>query len=172
MSVCLADGWTARRRCRRLTGEHFCGDGRSERTLIPMHNSRTTKAESALACGPLRKADRRLRNLEAGEGSALAWARFVFKLVSHCRPSGRKLRPMLNWLTRKRRWIAGRLLVLVYLFCVLAPAMSLAFADGARAAPCLTEDERGMGIVHVHEHVGRVAQHVHKTGRLHDHASP
>jgi hypothetical protein len=63
------------------------------------------------------------------------------------------------------------LLALVYLFCVLAPAMSFAFADGARAAPCLTEDEHGMGIVHVHEHVGAVPQHVHEDGRSHDHGS-
>lgn len=65
--------------------------------------------------------------------------------------------------------MAGRLLALAYLFCVLAPAMSFAFADGARAAPCLTENEHGM--VHVHEH-GVVAQHVHEDGRTHDHSSP
>lgn len=79
---------------------------------------------------------------------------------------------MLTWLTRKRRSIAGRSLALVYLFCVLAPAISFAFADGARVAPCLTEDEHGMGIVHVHEHVGTVAQHVHEDGRSHDHTLP
>ena len=67
--------------------------------------------------------------------------------------------------------MAGRLLALAYLFCVLAPAMSFAFADGARAAPCLTENEHGMGIVHVHDH-GGVAKHVHKDGRIHDHSSP
>mgnify|MGYP000162021222 CR=1 FL=1 len=54
---------------------------------------------------------------------------------------------MLSRLTGTRRTTAGRLLALVYLFCVLAPAMSFAFADGARAAACLTEDEHGMGIV-------------------------
>lgn len=75
---------------------------------------------------------------------------------------------MLSRLTGTRRTTAGRLLALVYLFCVLAPAMSFAFADGARAAPCLTEDKLGMGIVHVHEHVGAVAQHVHKDDRSHD----
>jgi len=75
---------------------------------------------------------------------------------------------MLSRLTRTKRTTAGRLLALVYLFCVLAPAMSFAFADGARAAPCLTEDEHGMGIVH--EHVGAVAQHVHD-GHSHDHGS-
>ena len=65
--------------------------------------------------------------------------------------------------------MAGRLLALAYLFCVLAPAMSFAFADGARAAPCLIENEHGMGIVHEH---GIVAQHVHEDGRTHDHSSP
>lgn len=65
--------------------------------------------------------------------------------------------------------MAGRLLALAYLFCVLAPAMSFAFADGARAAPCLTENEHGMGIVHEH---GVVAQHVHEDGRTHAHSSP
>ncbi len=77
---------------------------------------------------------------------------------------------MLSRLTRTRRLTAGRLLALVYMFCVLAPAMSFAFADGSRAAPCLTENEHGMGIVHVHEH-GVVAQHVHADGRSHDHSS-
>ena len=63
---------------------------------------------------------------------------------------------MLSRLTGTRRTTAGRLLALVYLFCVLAPAMSFAFADGARAAPCLTEDKLGMGIVQslVEEHRG------------------
>lgn len=77
---------------------------------------------------------------------------------------------MLSRLTRTKRSMAGRLLALIYLFCVLAPAMSFALADGARAAPCLTENEHGMSIVHVHEH--GVSQHVHKDGRTHDHSSP
>jgi hypothetical protein len=88
-------------------------------------------------------------------------------------PSGGKEteRPMLSRLTGTKRTTAGRLLALVYLFCVLAPAMSFAFADGARAAACLTEDKHGMGIVHMHESVGAVAQHVHKDSRSHDHSS-
>ena len=77
---------------------------------------------------------------------------------------------MLSRLTRTRRLMAGRVLALAYLCCVLAPAMSFAFADGARAAPCLTQDEHGMGIVHVHEH-GVVAQHVPKDGHSHDPSS-
>jgi hypothetical protein len=77
---------------------------------------------------------------------------------------------MLSRLTRTRRTTAGRLLALAYLFCVLAPAMSFAFGDGARATPCLTENEHGMGIVH--EHASAVAQHVHADGRSRDHSSP
>ena len=77
---------------------------------------------------------------------------------------------MLSRLTRTRRTTAGRLLALAYLFSILAPAMSFAFADGARAVPCLTENEHGMRIVHVHEH-GAVAQHVHSDGRSHDQSS-
>jgi hypothetical protein len=78
---------------------------------------------------------------------------------------------MLTRLTRANRSMAARLLALAYLFCVLAPALSFAFADGARAAPCLTEDEHGMGIVHVHEHAQSTAQHVHDDGHSHDHSA-
>ena len=67
--------------------------------------------------------------------------------------------------------MAGRLLALTYLFCVLAPAISFALGDGARAAPCLTEYAHGMGIVHVHEYVRAVSQHVHEDGHWHDHSS-
>jgi hypothetical protein len=74
---------------------------------------------------------------------------------------------MLRRLTKTRRLMAGRLLALTYLFCVLAPAMSFAFADGARAAPCLTKDEHGGNIVHVH---GGVAKHVHEDGLTHHHS--
>jgi hypothetical protein len=76
---------------------------------------------------------------------------------------------MLSRLTRTRRTTAGRLLALAYLFCVLAPAMLLAFGDAARAAPCITENEHGMGIVH--EHAGAVAQHVRPDERSRDHSS-
>lgn len=75
---------------------------------------------------------------------------------------------MLMRVTRPMRLIAGKLLSAIYLLCVLAPTLSFAFADGARAAPCLTENEHGMGIVHVHEHPARGVQHVHDDGRAHD----
>ena len=76
---------------------------------------------------------------------------------------------MLSGLTRTKRSAAGRLLALVYLFCVLAPALSFAFADGARAAPCLTDENNGLGIVHVHEYSEGASQHVHKDGHVHEH---
>jgi hypothetical protein len=63
------------------------------------------------------------------------------------------------------------LLGLVYLFCVLAPAISSAFAAGARAAPCLSENEFRMGIVGVNDN-GGIAKHVYEDGHTHDHSSP
>lgn len=78
---------------------------------------------------------------------------------------------MLTVLNGRKRWTAGRLLALVYLFCVLAPAMSFAFSDGTRTAPCLTENEHGVGIVHVHEQSGNpVPAHVHAASSTHDHS--
>ena len=44
---------------------------------------------------------------------------------------------MLRRLSRKKRSEAGRLLALVYLFCVLAPTLSFAVGEGGRAAPRL-----------------------------------
>jgi hypothetical protein len=75
---------------------------------------------------------------------------------------------MLTRLTRTGRLTAARLLGLAYLLCVLAPALSFAFAGAARAAPCLTEDEHGRGIVH--EHAAGAAQHVHADGHSHHHS--
>lgn len=74
-------------------------------------------------------------------------------------------------LTRPKRFRAGWLLALVYLLCVLAPGISFAFADGSRAAPCLTDENHGLGIVHVHEYSAGASQHVvHKDGHVHDHS--
>ncbi|RTM14185.1 MAG: hypothetical protein EKK33_07305 [Bradyrhizobiaceae bacterium] len=78
---------------------------------------------------------------------------------------------MLVRLSSAGRLVAARLLALAYLFCVLAPALSFAWADGARAAPCVTEDQHGMRVVHVHEHVTGAAQHVHPDGHSHDHSA-
>jgi hypothetical protein len=53
-------------------------------------------------------------------------------------------------LNKSQRWKAGWCVALAYLFCVLAPTASFAFADGSRSAPCIVEDH-GPGL-HVHEH--------------------
>ncbi len=74
---------------------------------------------------------------------------------------------MLTRLTRPKRLRAGWLIALVYMLCVLAPGVSFAFADGSRAAPCLTDENHGLGIVHVHEY--GTSQHVHKDGHVHEH---
>lgn len=78
---------------------------------------------------------------------------------------------MLRRLTRTGRLTAARVLALAYLLCVLAPALSFAFAGAARATPCLTEEEHGRGIVHVHEHVAAASQHVHADGHSDHHSA-
>jgi hypothetical protein len=77
---------------------------------------------------------------------------------------------MLGRLTRAGRLRAGRILASIYMLCVLMPALSFAFADGALAAPCLTAPDRAMGIVHVHETAVGTVRHVHNDTRPHDHA--
>lgn len=67
---------------------------------------------------------------------------------------------------------AGRVLVLAYMLCVLMPALSFAFADGALAAPCLTDADHAMGIMHVHEPPAGTVQHIHREEHDHgDHAN-
>jgi len=67
--------------------------------------------------------------------------------------------------------LAGRILALAYMLCVLMPAISFAFADGALAAPCLTDPDHVMGVAHVHEAAAGTVQHVHHDGHDHgDHA--
>jgi hypothetical protein len=77
---------------------------------------------------------------------------------------------MLGRLTRAGRLRAGRILASIYMLCVLMPALSFAFADGALAAPCLTDPDHAMGIVHVHETAAGTVRHVHNDTRAHDHA--
>jgi hypothetical protein len=76
---------------------------------------------------------------------------------------------MLGRLTRAGRLRAGRILASIYMLCVLMPALSFAFADGALAAPCLTDPDHAMGIVHVHETAAGTVQHVHNDTHPHDH---
>lgn len=71
---------------------------------------------------------------------------------------------MLVRLTRTKRLKSGWLLTLAYLLCVLSPGASFAFADGPRAAPCLTDESHLFGVVHVH-------QHVHPDGTVHSHSA-
>jgi hypothetical protein len=78
---------------------------------------------------------------------------------------------MLMRLTRAGRLRAGKILASLYMLCVLMPALSYAFADGALAAPCLTDPDHAMGIMHVHEMAAGTLQHVHHEGHDHgDHA--
>lgn len=81
-------------------------------------------------------------------------------------------RQMLTRLTKARRLLAGRVVALAYMLCVLMPAMSFAFADGALAAPCLTDPDHAMGIIHVHETPADTVQHVQRDAHDHvDHAN-
>ncbi len=73
---------------------------------------------------------------------------------------------MLLRLTRSMRIRVGRIIALAYLFCVLAPAASLAWGTGP--APCLDDtliSERAAA------HHQMSADHVHG-GISHDHAGP
>lgn len=58
-------------------------------------------------------------------------------------------------LTRNMLMVAGRLLVLAYLVCVLSPGVTLAFAHGA--APCL--DEAFIAVAAAHHHAAPHESH-------------
>jgi hypothetical protein len=68
---------------------------------------------------------------------------------------------MLLRLTRAMRIKVGRVIALAYLFCVLAPAASLAWGSGP--APCLGDEVLRADLVPVH--------HQMQTGHMHDGAS-
>lgn len=73
---------------------------------------------------------------------------------------------MLARLNKPLRLKAGWCIALAYLFCVLAPSMSFAFADGSRSAPCIIEDhDPGM-----HMHGSAIGEHVHDAPAVHGHA--
>jgi hypothetical protein len=72
---------------------------------------------------------------------------------------------MLRALTRTIRRRVGRVLALAYLACVIMPPVALAFADGAVAAHCLTDDHHMTAAV-------PAAVHVHADGSTHHHAAP
>ncbi|MFB9264063.1 hypothetical protein ACFFWD_12920 [Bradyrhizobium erythrophlei] len=71
-------------------------------------------------------------------------------------------------LSKSKRLRAGRLIVLAYLFCVLAPSLALAF--GA-PIPCVTDEVQPVATAHMHEasmaHADHGAGHDH--GGLHAH---
>ena len=71
---------------------------------------------------------------------------------------------MLWRLTRTRRLKAGWCLALAYLFCVLAPSLSFAFAAEGKAAPCIIENH-GPAM-----EMGAAVHHVHEGGAVHDHS--
>jgi hypothetical protein len=72
---------------------------------------------------------------------------------------------MLARLNKLQRLKAGWCIALAYLFCVLAPSMSFAFADGSTSAPRIIEDY-GPGM-HMH---GSAHRHLHDASAVHDHS--
>jgi hypothetical protein len=81
---------------------------------------------------------------------------------------------MLGRLDKRARLKAGWCIALAYLFCVLAPSLSFAFADATRSAPCLIEDHGpGMDMHGAAQHLHDAAaahSHVHMHGASSDHA--
>lgn len=77
---------------------------------------------------------------------------------------------MLRILTRRLRGQLGRALALVYLLCVIAPPISLAFTDGAIAAHCLSEDHHALAAVHVHVDAMSHAHGMPPDSAMHEHA--
>lgn len=71
-------------------------------------------------------------------------------------------------LTRTKRLRAGWIITLAYLFCVLAPTLSVALPGSHAIAYCLTDDDHVAGLAHVHNE--GIAQRVHKDGQMHDHS--
>ena len=64
--------------------------------------------------------------------------------------------------------MAGRLVVLVYMLCILAPTLSFAMPGSHAISPCLTDANHVPGIMHLH--ANGPAAHVHGDGSRHDHA--
>lgn len=97
---------------------------------------------------------------------SLANAGFDTSLQSACAtlPREEPIGGMLLRLTRSMRIRVGRIIVLAYLFCVLAPAASLAWGNGP--APCL-DDARFIDPVPAHHQMP--TSHLHGDAS-HDHA--
>lgn len=58
---------------------------------------------------------------------------------------------MLGWLTRKWRWRAAKLLVVLYALCLAAPTAALAFSNASGPALSLTDDHHDLGTIHLHQ---------------------
>ena len=73
-------------------------------------------------------------------------------------------------LTRRLRLRGAMALAALYAVCAVAPTVAMAFAGGAAAAHCLTDDDHhGVARVHEHEHIqGEV--HAHGDGAAPAHA--
>jgi hypothetical protein len=70
-------------------------------------------------------------------------------------------------LTRAKRLMAGRVIALVYAFCVLAPTLSFALPGSQAESPCLTDTNHVPGMMHFH--ADAPATHLHADGIMHDH---
>ena len=70
-------------------------------------------------------------------------------------------------LTRAKRLMAGRLVVLVYALCILAPTLSFALPGSHAVSPCLSDANHVPGMMHLHANAP--AAHVHGDGTKHDH---
>lgn len=104
----------------------------------------------------------------------LAKVRFATSLQSACAslPCGEPIVGMLLRLTRSMRIKVGRVIALAYLFCVLAPAASLAW--GSAMAPCLGDEVMLADLVQVHHPLVAShgdAPHEHAGARPHHHVT-
>jgi hypothetical protein len=81
---------------------------------------------------------------------------------------------MLSLPTKALRMRAAAMLAAAYAFCVLAPSLAFAFADGAAVPFCLTDDHmvarQHANTVHVHADVA--AHHHSGPDTSHEHSAP
>ena len=71
-------------------------------------------------------------------------------------------------LTKAGRMRAGLFVALVYVLCILAPALSFALPGSQAVPPCLIDTNHVPGMMHVHAEVSPA--HLHADGSMHDHA--
>ena len=67
-------------------------------------------------------------------------------------------------MTKTKRLRAGWFVALIYMLCVLAPAISFALPGSQAVSPCLTDASHVPGMVEVS------TRHVHNDGHVHDHS--